>query len=95
MACAKSIWQTNLLSILVLVNLGNSISGSGSVSPCAFPPKPLGGNFKVLKLYPRKSIKYFCDPGFHLWGQEIVECDPEHVGVQVRNMKMDLNIGGT
>ena len=77
MACTKRIWTTNLLSILVLVNLGNSISSSSSVNPCTFPPKPLGGNFKVLKLYPRKSIKYFCDPGFHLWGQEFVECDPD------------------
>ena len=83
MACTKRIlwYQTNLLSILVLVDFGYSISsstsGSFSNSLCTFPPKPLGGNFKVLKLYPRKSVKYFCDPGFHLWGQEIVECNPD------------------
>ena len=83
MACTKRIlwYQTNLLSILVLVDFGYSISsstsGSFTNSLCTFPPKPLGGNFKVLKLYPRKSVKYFCDPGFHLWGQEIVECNPD------------------
>ena len=32
----------------------------------------------MLKLYPRKIVKYFCYPGFHLWGQDIVECDPEN-----------------
>ena len=44
---------------------------------CSFPPKPLGGSFKVLKLIPRKTVKYFCYQGYHLWGDEVVECDPE------------------
>ena len=44
---------------------------------CAFPPKPLGGDFKVIKLLPLKTIRYFCHPGFHLWGEEIAICDPK------------------
>ena len=44
---------------------------------CAFPPKPLGGDFKVIKLLPLKTIRYFCHPGFHFWGEEIASCDPE------------------
>ena len=44
---------------------------------CQFPPKPLGGHFKVLKLVPFKTIRYFCNPGFHLWGEEILSCDPK------------------
>ena len=66
-----------ILLLFVLI-LGLLIPFSTSVSTiCTFPPKPLGGNFKVLKLYPRKVVKYFCHPGFHLWGQDIVECDPD------------------
>ena len=32
---------------------------------------------KVISLFPRKVIKYFCNPGFHFWGQEVIECDPD------------------
>lgn len=51
--------------------------GLGLEQHCAFPPKPLGGDFKVIKLLPLKTIRYFCHPGFHLWGEEIAICDPE------------------
>ena len=44
---------------------------------CVFPPISEGGDFKVISLFPRKVIKYFCNPGFHFWGQEVIECDPD------------------
>jgi hypothetical protein len=48
---------------------------------CAFPPIPEGGYFKVLNLYPRKIVQYFCHEGYHLWGgqneETILACDPD------------------
>lgn len=43
---------------------------------CSFPPQILGGQFKVLSLVPKKSVKYSCQKGYFLWGQEILQCDP-------------------
>ena len=48
-----------------------------SADLCSFPPRPLGGDFKVLTLFPKKVVKYFCHPGFHLWGSETAECNAE------------------
>ena len=61
-----------VLLVLSLFTIVSSVKNK-----CHFPPKPLGGDFKVIKLVPQKTIRYFCHPGFHLWGQEISSCDPE------------------
>ena len=52
----------NLDSVMSIMNKNSAKNNS-----CSFPPKPLGGSFKVLKLMPRKTVKYFCHNGYHLW----------------------------
>lgn len=53
---------------------------SGAQNSCSFPPQITGGQVKVLKLLPLKTVKYSCQKGYHLWGQEIVTCDPDNGG---------------
>ena len=34
---------------------------------------------------PKKTVKYYCYPGFHFWGQEIAICDPDLGGWQIED----------
>lgn len=72
--------QKNKLRLLVLAILLSFSNIIEAQNICSFPPQIIGGQVKVLKLLPLKTVKYSCQKGYHLWGQEIVQCDPDKGG---------------